>query len=1154
MPLTQQDINDVNGKCTKIWNNILNYGGGNIVYVPDGTIYAETANGDGTFTNYEITQRCCLILAKSATNNPNTPSNVNPQNIYFDLDEQKCRWSEEPKNACSTENTPIKIVLNPVGNDGAFFTLTENDTCSLKVKFNYLFKINCEVLKDIISGPAANPSFNVASNDELLILRQSKFELESNSFDINNELDNLVQQNAKLNYSIVCNEFPTNDEILQSTPETKISASQTLPFTNTGFGSLTNTTDLSLTNTKVGPVYKTKTVNFCLTEIGLDSWRQVIGEDNYSGFINGVADSYTCLDVVSIYELNKTAVLNNQPELLFECNTPFGEKTRTLNRIEELSKLKIENKTKQDNVDVKIKNITDIKDTNACSTLLGQFENLSATVTLDLVNDNGTTTQFYSQTLFNQIGNLYNYLSENIDNSGFLVCGEASETETWASGCTGLIYPEFTNGVLTVDPESDNINVSICQIVKETLYSELYNNSGLVSTSDFNQSLSPNAFNSNWLTYETTIDDQAIITGITNNQIKLNVIINSSCGNLCLLVDQINMTKVCEDANRTNIFISQSPGFNLTRVIDNKKSWLQADSYTERDFHIGNYNDANQIRQTEYTVDEERLILNTKEIDLTMNMVSAIENDVWCYLVDNPNLLTGQTCSSSTGLTPTDIYGNPIILPTAQTSSTIITDKAYSINFSQTGTTTGYPTTYTFNITGDSKVGFVTMDYNAIAQPDRFMVYDNGAFKLDSGNIGSLNYNSLSTTERTNLKIRLSGRTNPITSSVYPNASGGTGVNEILSDGFPKVFQPVSGSLSYDKTSLNSSFQVRVYNAWVGESSGWNLNVTFTPPTDATYIVSLANQYFESCVEANYPYIDVCYPEIEDDLCGSTLKILLDNGDRSLWVTCQDNGELGFYYITGNTNTQNTIYNITDFMLTPTGLSELNNFIDLLNSYIVSANLDIPLYQSFWNLDGTCNFCNNTCGDKRIDFSGYMSTNISEIKTLESFDDLMTSELIDVKNRKTLSSYPSLRAVYDRYMDATEYGLTNSNEFDYYKMDQFTSLVKTYWDDLIEQVVPSTTIWGNVKVYTNTLFDQQKFKYRSYTTLFGLNSFYNMNIPSPINGSDGQCKDIEIMVQNVQTTSGVTSYTSNKQTFNSVCISQMNWGSEFIGNVQIIKG
>jgi hypothetical protein len=1031
MPLTKQDISDVNSKCTKIWSNILNYGG-NVVYVPDGTIYADIANGNGTFTNYEITQTCCKILAKSADGNPNTPSNVNPQNIYFDLDEQKCRWSEKPKNACSTENTPIKIVLNPVGNDGAFFTLTENDTCSLKVKFNYLFKINCEVLKDIISGPAANPSFNVASNDELLILRQSKFELESNSFDINNELDNLVQQNAKLNYSIVCNEFPTNDEVLQSTPETKISASQTLPFNNTGFGSLTNTTDLSLTNTKVGPVYKTKTVNFCLTEIGLDSWRQVIGEDNYSGFINGVADSYTCLDVVSIYELNKTALLNNQPELLFECNTPFGEKTRTLNRIEELSKLKIENKTKQDNVDVKIKNITDIKDTNACSTLLGQFENLSATVTLDMINDDGTTTQFYSQTLFNQIGNLYNYLSENTDNSGFLVCGEASETETWTSGCTGLIYPEFTNGVLTVDPESDNINVSICQIVKDTLYSELYNNSGLASTSDFNQSLSPNAFNSNWLTFETTPEniDQAIITGITNNKIKLNVIINSSCGNLCLLVDQINMTKVCEDANRTNIFISQSPGFNLTRVIDNKKSWLQADSYTERDFHIGNYNDANQIRQTEYTVDEERLILNTKEIDLTMNMASAIENDVWCYLVDNPNLLTGQTCSSNTGLTPTDIYGNPIILPTAQTL------------------------------------------------------------------------------------------------------------------------------------------------------------------TDVSVIIGKARNYLDSCIAANYPKIDICYPEIENQVCGDTLKILLDNGDGSLWVTCQY-GQLGFYYISANTNTQNTIFNITQSTLDPislridlfklrvsdnggvfysedclsdilvnfvfngSSLDALTAFMEVINDFIVQTNSDHPLYEPFWNSDGTCNFCNNTCGDKRIDFSGFMSTNISEIKTLESFDDLMTSELIDVKNRKTLSSYPSLRAVYDRYMDATEYGLTNSNEFDYYKMDQFTSLVKTYWDDLIEQVVPSTTIWGNVKVYTNTLFDQQKFKYRSYSSLLCNNPLNFVSPPSPINGSEGQCEDVEVVTYNLQvfpSEQGGPTLKIKPVKYNSICLTQMNWGSEFVGNVDIRDG
>lgn len=873
MPLTQQDINEVNNKCTKIWHTILNYGYGNIVYVPDGTIYADMTNGDGTFTNYEITQTCCSILRDYLITNQNAPINVNPQNIYFDLDAQKCRWSNQTNggdtNSCSIENTPIKVVLNPVGNDGAFFTLTENDTCSLKVKFNYLFKLNCETLKNIISGPSVNPSYDPKLNQELLILRQLKFELESNYFDINNELDNLVQQNANLNYSITCNEFPTNKEVLQSTPETKITASQTLPFVNTGFGSLTNTTELSVNNTKIKPVYNTKSVNFCLTEIGLDSWRQVIGEDNYSSFINGVADSYTCLDVVSIYELNKTALLNNQPELLFECNTPFGEKTRTLNRIEELSKLKIENKTKQDNIDVKIKNITDIKDTKVCSTLLGQFENLSATVTLDLVNDNGTTTQFYSQTLFNQIDNLYNYLSENTDNSGFLVCGEASETETWASGCTGLIYPEFTNGVLTVDPESDNINVSICQIVKETLYTELYNNSGLVSTSDFNQSLSPNAFNSNWLTYETTIDDQAIITGITNNQIKLNVIINSSCGNLCLLVDQINMTKVCEDANRTNIFISQSPGFNLTRVIDNKKSWLQADSYTERDFHIGNYNDANQIRQTEYTVDEERLILNTKEIDLTMNMASAIENDVWCYLVDNTALLTGAT----------------------------LCDPCYEVN--------------------------------------------------------------------------------------------------------AKNFQ--------------------------------------------------------------------------DDEC----------------FDFQD----GFSY---------------DYMDT---------------------------FDGYNNAHSLC------CGDNKISFDKLITIDLSNTNTTEKFKNVLISELIDVKNRQTISSYPTLKALYNRYLDSINWSGNKSSAFTYYNMDQFTKLIGDYWVDLIEQLIPATTIWGNVKVYTNTVFDQQKFKYKKYTSLLCNNDFKNANVPSPV--STCGCEEVEVITTLVTD----NSYKSKINKCDNICIVQMNSGSEFIGKV-----
>jgi hypothetical protein len=33
----------------------------------------------------------------------------------------------------------------------------------------------------------------------------------------------------------------------------------------------------------------------------------------------------------------------------------------------------------------------------------------------------------------------------------------------------------------------------------------------------------------------------------------------------------------------------------------------------------------------------------------------------------------------------------------------------------------------------------------------------------------------------------------------------------------------------------------------------------------------------------------------------------------------------------------------------------------------------------------------------------------------------------------------------------------------------------------VEQVIPATTIWGSVKVYGNTIFDQQKFQYKKGT-------------------------------------------------------------------------
>jgi len=140
------------------------------------------------------------------------------------------------------------------------------------------------------------------------------------------------------------------------------------------------------------------------------------------------------------------------------------------------------------------------------------------------------------------------------------------------------------------------------------------------------------------------------------------------------------------------------------------------------------------------------------------------------------------------------------------------------------------------------------------------------------------------------------------------------------------------------------------------------------------------------------------------------------------------------------------------------------------------------------------------CGDVGLNINNILTTDISTISTLDEFKKIFSTELVDVKAWKTQSSYPTLRLLYDRYINSTDYCDTLSSQFKYYDMIKFSELVGTYWVDLIEQVIPSTTIWGSTYVYGNTIFDQQKFKYKKYS-LFGCElPTYSGDVVSPTTG------------------------------------------------------
>jgi len=209
-----------------------------------------------------------------------------------------------------------------------------------------------------------------------------------------------------------------------------------------------------------------------------------------------------------------------------------------------------------------------------------------------------------------------------------------------------------------------------------------------------------------------------------------------------------------------------------------------------------------------------------------------------------------------------------------------------------------------------------------------------------------------------------------------------------------------------------------------------------------------------------------------------------------------------------------------------------------------------------------------TCGDECISIENMMSTPMSGITSLKEFKDTMVSELIDAKSWKTQPSYPTLRLVYDRYMNSTKYCDTQSAQFDYCDMIQFSELVGTYWVDLIEQVVPATTIWGSTYVFGNTFWDQQKFQYKKYT-LFGCNlPVYEDDVLSP---TTGWTTDVQLEWETLPndpyydeisgSTTGETFANVRYQRAKDpkqdpkdnecqgVGIIQMNSGSEFIGKV-----
>ncbi len=195
-----------------------------------------------------------------------------------------------------------------------------------------------------------------------------------------------------------------------------------------------------------------------------------------------------------------------------------------------------------------------------------------------------------------------------------------------------------------------------------------------------------------------------------------------------------------------------------------------------------------------------------------------------------------------------------------------------------------------------------------------------------------------------------------------------------------------------------------------------------------------------------------------------------------------------------------------------------------------------------------------TCGDVNIDLIKNQITPLSEVTNVDEFNKIIFNEFVDAKNRQTITSYPLLRLLYERYL--TSDNCTNlSNGYVYSDMDKMVDLIGNYWIDLVEQFIPSTTIWGSTLVYRNTIFDSQKYKYKS-------NSLFVCEDPSkdfPFSAISSDCGVEVIKVKlnsDAVSTSGATPFDSSNffscenYTYCDCVWTMTNYcSSEFLGNV-----
>ena len=224
---------------------------------------------------------------------------------------------------------------------------------------------------------------------------------------------------------------------------------------------------------------------------------------------------------------------------------------------------------------------------------------------------------------------------------------------------------------------TDNINTGIFLTKDSVNFESIKLN--LISSLTNQEIINENSLNSDWVHIKFIVDDEETLNKIFNENITISIVGNN-LAEYSILLDDIKLNKVCKTPPQEPLFTEECPSFELSRVVDNKKSWVWNNKLTTREYGL-------HRRETKYPIKHEKLSINTKEVDLAINTTKVIENDVIRSIVTNDCLFAPK--SNCINKTHECIDLTPLITTEIITSSDL---NSILIDVKNRKTISSYPT------------------------------------------------------------------------------------------------------------------------------------------------------------------------------------------------------------------------------------------------------------------------------------------------------------------------------------------------------------------------------------------------------------------------------------------------------------------------------